>query len=85
MHLSPQNAELEPGSGNEVSPRLAREQPVRIAGKAAHRAQRHVTDDAGNPQFGIVETFSVDIQPGRDTTITKDLRAKMTNAPAPDE
>src|SRR5262249_28673595 len=37
------------------SPRLAREQPVGIAGEAAYWAQRHVTDDAGNPQIGIID------------------------------
>src|ERR1700675_2423812 len=44
----------ETAAGRELK-RLGLEQPVRIAGKTAHRAKRHMADHAGDTEIGIVD------------------------------
>src|SRR5262245_10324268 len=46
--------------------RFACEQRVRVAGKAAHRPQRHVAHDAGDAQIGIVDQRAGELLVGRE-------------------
>src|SRR5689334_9894800 len=40
---------------------LAYQQSLRVAGKTAHRAQRHVADNARNPQIFVIEERAGDL------------------------